>query len=165
MIRHYGRNVIVVMDGYGNENCTKTSTRKVRASKYAAKEITFDLSMKAVSEQGEFLGSKSNKARFISKLTGFLEDEDIHVKQAAGDADFLIISTALEAAAQTTDPVVVVGNDTDLQCMLVERCENSNVYIQLDTGDPSEIYNVRDAQKNVTAAQRNVLTVVHCLTS
>ena len=57
IIRHYGRNVIVIMDGYGNENCTKISTRRVRASRYTSREITFDCNMKAVIKQSEFLGS------------------------------------------------------------------------------------------------------------
>ena len=58
-----------VVDGYGNENCTKTSTRMVHASKiYASKEITFDCSMKAVTKQDEFLRSECNKVQFISKL-------------------------------------------------------------------------------------------------
>ena len=119
------------MDGYGCENCTKTATRNVRASKYASKQITFDLDMKPVREQGEFLGTESNKICFISKFKEFLEDCDIKVKEATGDADYLIVSTTLEAAAETSESVIVVGNDTDLQCMLVERCESDNLFVQL----------------------------------
>ena len=57
----------------------------------------------------------------------FLVNEGIQVKQATGDADFLIVLTALEVAAENPEPVVVIGNDTDLQCILVEMCETSNV--------------------------------------
>ena len=70
----------------------------------------------------------------------------------------------MEAAADNPETVVVVGNDTDLQCMLVEMCETSNVYIQLDTGSQSQIYNVSDAHKIFTATQLKVLTAIHCLT-
>ena len=103
--------------------------------------------MKTVTTQGAFLGNQSNKARFISELVEFLKDADIRVKQATGDADPLIVSTALLAASQNSHPVIVVGNDTDLQCMLVERCVYANVYMQVDTGDPPQIYQIQDAQK------------------
>ena len=94
--RHFGKNVIIVMDGYGDENCIKTSTRKVRATKYVAQEISFDLSMKTVTTQETFLGNQLNKAGFISKLVEFLEDADIQVKQAMSDADPLIVSCFTE---------------------------------------------------------------------
>ena len=75
------------------------------------------------------------------------------------------ISTALEVAASTPEPVILVGNDTDLQCMLVERCTFSNLYVQLDTGHPAKIFKIQDAQANLTEDQRSVLNVVHCLSS
>ena len=63
-----------------------------------------------------------------------------------------------------TSRVIVVGNDTDLQCMLVERCIYANVYMQVDTGDPTQIYQILDAQNNLTVNQRPVLNIIHCLT-
>ena len=153
-----------MIDGYGDENCTKTSTRKVRATKYAAQVISYDLSMKTVTTQEAFLGNQSNKARFISKLVEFLEGTDIQVKQVMGDTDPLIVPTALLVASLNSHPVIVVGNDADLQCMLVERCLYANVYMQVDTGDPTQIYQILDAQNNLTVNQRSVLNIIHCLT-
>lgn len=135
----------------------------MRASKYASQKISFDLDMNPVTKQEEFFGTETNKTRFISKLIDFLKDQDIQVKSATGDADFLIVSTALEVAASTPEPVILVGNDTDLQCMLVERCTFSNLYVQLDTGHPAKIFKIQDAQANLTEDQRSVLNVVHCL--
>ena len=85
------------------------------------------------------------------------------MKSATGDADFLIVSTALEVAASTPEPVILVGNDTDLQCMLVERCTFSNLYVQVDTGHPAKIFKIQDALANLTEDQGIVLNVVHCL--
>ena len=45
----------------------------------------------------------------------------IHVKQAAADADTLIISEALRVAESKEFPVVVTGTDTDLPGMLLAR--------------------------------------------
>ena len=106
VLRHR-RNVVAVLDGCGNKNCTKTSIGRLCASKYAAKEITFDFSMKTVTKQDEFLGSESNK----TKLIEFLGDEDIQLKQAPADADPPFVSTALEAASKTPNPVVVVAGN------------------------------------------------------
>ena len=94
VIRHYGKNVIVVFDGYGRINCTKTATRKMRAYKYALQKISFHLDMNPVTKQEEFFGNETSKTRFISKLIDFLKDQDMQVKLATGDADFLIVSTS-----------------------------------------------------------------------
>ena len=126
----------------GSTNCTKTATQKIRASKYASQKISFDLDMNPVIKQEGFFGTETNKTRFISKLIDFLKDQDIQVKSATGDADFFIVSTALEVAASTPEPVILVGNDTDLQCMLVERCTFSNLYVQLHTGHPAKIFKI-----------------------
>ena len=135
----------------------------MRASKCASQKISFDLDMNPVTKQEEFFGTETSTTRFISKLIDFLKDQDIQVKSATGDADFLIVSTALEVAASSPEPVILVGNDTDLQCMLVERYTFSNLYVQLDTGHPAKIFKIQDAQANLTEVQRSVLNLVHCL--
>ena len=84
------------------------------------------------------------------------------MKKAQGDADPLIVSTALELASQSSDAMVVVGNDTDLQCMLIERAKTDNIYMQLDTGCPNMIYSIKDAQNNMTVDQCKLLHVIHC---
>ena len=130
----------------------------MQASKYVSQKI-FDLGMNPVTKQ-EFFGTETNKTCLISKLIDFLKDQDIQVKSATGDADFIIVSTALEVAASTPEPIILVGNDTDLQCMLVERCTFSNLYVQLEL---AKIFKIQDAQANLTEDQRSVLNVVHCL--
>jgi len=102
------------MDGYGSTDCTKSAIRKVRASKYASQKIAFDLNMNPVKKQEEFFGTETNKIRFISNLIEFFGNKDIQLISASGDADFLIVSTALEITASTLEPVILVGNDTDL---------------------------------------------------
>ena len=133
----------------------------MRASKYASQKISFDLNMNPVTKQEEFFETEPNKTHFISKLIDFLKDQDTQVKSATGDADFLIVSTALEVAASTPGSVILVGNDTDLQCMLVERCTFSNLYVQLDIGHPAKIFKIQDDQANLTEDQRSVL--ISCL--
>ena len=40
----------------------------------------------------------------------------------------------------------------------------ANVYMQVDTGDPTQIYQILDAQNHLTVNQRSVLNIIHCLT-
>lgn len=156
VIRLNGKNVIVVFDGYGNIDCTETATRKMRATKFASQQISFDLDMKPVTKQEEFFGTEANKIDFISNLIEFFKVDGIDVKLADGDVDFLIVSTALDVAENTQHPVILAGNDTDLQCMLVKRCTRNNLFVQLDTGHPSKIFKIKDAQANLTEEQRCV---------
>ena len=48
--------------------------------------------------------------------------------------------------------------------MPVERCIYANVYMQVDTGDPTQIYQILDAENHLTVNQRSVLNIIHCLT-
>ena len=116
--------------------------------------------MNPVKKQEEFFGTETNKIRFISNLIEFFGNKDIQVISASGDADYLIVSTALEIAASTLEPVILVGNDTDLQYMLVERCHYNNLFDQLDTCNPAKIFKVQDVQANVTENQRSAIYVV-----
>ena len=49
------------------------------------------------------------------------EAKGMCVKQSTGDADWLIVSTAMDTAEAENAPVVVVGTDTDLLVMLVAQ--------------------------------------------
>ena len=75
-----------------------------------------------------FLSNESNKQRFINVLSNALLEAGIETHHASGDADCMIVSTALSKATQC--PVAVVGRDTDLLVLLLYHFEPniSNVY-------------------------------------
>jgi hypothetical protein len=65
----------------------------------------------------EFLRNKENKQRFIDMLGRRFEQCGCHVVNASGDADVLIVKTAV--AATHKYETVLIGDDTDL---LVVMC-------------------------------------------
>ena len=47
------------MGSYEDKNCTKTSTRNMRAMKHTIQEIRFELNMNIVAKQAQFLASQA----------------------------------------------------------------------------------------------------------
>lgn len=116
--RHYGNEAIVVFDGYECTTSTKSAEQKRRATKSSSRDIMFDESMQTVTTQSAFLSNDGNKTRLISMLVQKFNDKFIKTRQAAADADRLIVQTALSESGYS-HPVVVIGTDTDLLVMLI----------------------------------------------
>ena len=113
-----GMAVIVVFDSYGSAaTSTKNTEHQRRSNKSASRVILFDASMKPFVPQHSFLRNQTNKTRFISIITQCFRNDCVHCKQAEGDSDRLIVSTALEVS----NPVFVVATDTDILVMLVNQ--------------------------------------------
>ncbi|KAK3728718.1 hypothetical protein QZH41_009783 [Actinostola sp. cb2023] len=72
--------------------------------------------MKVTLKKDAFLSNTENKKRFITMQRRFLQEVGCHTIQAEGDADVLIVKTAVESA--TERPTVLVGDDTDLIVLL-----------------------------------------------
>ena len=64
----------------------------------------------------EFLRNKENKQRFIDMLGGKLEQCGCQVVNASGDADLLIVKTAVGVTSKSETPLV--GDDTDLLVLM-----------------------------------------------
>ena len=69
----------------------------------------------------ESLSNQENKQRLINLLEDKLRFAGCHVLQAPGDADLLIVRTAVQAAR--TQNIVLVGYDTDLLVLLLYHGE------------------------------------------
>lgn len=61
--------------------------------------------------------------------------------QSQADADFLISDTAVEHAVSTDRPVILVGKDTDLLVMLLDRAKR-NLYMQYARDAVYSIYDI-----------------------
>ncbi len=72
----------------------------------------------------EFLTNLDNKQRFLELLVIRMNENGLHCIQAVGDADLLIVKTAIDLARNET--TVVMGEDTDLLILLLHHSKNSD---------------------------------------
>ena len=105
----------MVFDGY-NEMSAKATTQQRRASGTFAATVTFTESMSVTLKKDNLLSNPKNKQRFLSMLSKALQNVGCVTHHANGDADLLIVKTAVESARTST--TVLVGDDTDLLVLL-----------------------------------------------
>jgi 5'-3' exonuclease len=113
--KHYGQ-AVVVFDGYEAGPSTKDSTHQRRVE-CEGRKVTFHLSTKLQLKKKEFLSNKENKQRFLELLGDALAKEGCEVIHARGDADTLIVQTAVRISEDRE--TVLVGDDTDLLVLLI----------------------------------------------
>lgn len=112
--KKYG-NPIVVFDGY-DEMSTNNMTQQRRAAGKASTTVTFSENMKVTLKKKVFLSNSKNKQQFIDMLSRFLQNSNCQTYHAKGDADVLIVKTAVESARERI--TALVGDDTDLLVLL-----------------------------------------------
>nr|CAI5837262.1 unnamed protein product [Callosobruchus analis] len=125
---HFKRNVIIVFDGYSNDiakNNTKSAERLRRAKELNSPDTLLDASMCVSTTQEQFLSNEKNKAHFIDFIKVTFSSSGISVKQADGDADLLIVQTALDISTNQ-ESVVIVKEDTDLLVILSGIADSSH---------------------------------------
>ncbi|CAH3108670.1 unnamed protein product, partial [Porites lobata] len=98
---------------YGN---AINMTHQRRAAGKAGATVTFTENMKVTLKKDNFLANPKNKQRFINMLSRFLQEDNCPTYHAEGDADVLIVKTAVESAKERN--TVLVGDDTDLLVLL-----------------------------------------------
>lgn len=160
--RHYGNEAIVVFDGYECTTSTKSAEQKRRATKSSSRDIMFDESMQTVTTQSAFLSNDGNKTRLISMLVQKFNDKFIKTRQAAADADRLIVQTALSESGYS-HPVVVIGTDTDLLVMLISLAPPDCDMYMLCSTNPIALYNITLIQ-NAVGNKKPHLLFAHSVT-
>ena len=88
-------------DGYDDGPTTKDCTHQRRRSS-CAPSVLFEGDMLVTLKKRDFLANEENKHRFIKLLGTKLMDSGCSVLQSRGDADLLIVKTAVEATRLTT---------------------------------------------------------------
>ncbi|KAG1660829.1 Astacin-like metalloprotease toxin 1 [Nymphon striatum] len=83
--------------------------------------VTITMALQTIKD--EFLGNKKNKQRFIHMLSHRLEQKCCDVHHAKGDADLLIVQTAIDSSA--TRNTVLIGEDTDFLVLLCHHSRNT----------------------------------------
>ena len=113
-----------VFDGYFSEPSIKDYEHSRRASGYThiAQERQINNQTKQVGPQDAFLANVRNETStsLINLPMEHFERSDIHVHQAANDADVSIVSVALKCLnLYGNAPVTVLAEDTDISTLLL----------------------------------------------
>ena len=104
-----------MFDGYANGPSTKDNAHLRRAREQMT-EVHFIGSTIMNVKKDAFLSNKKNKQSFITLLSRTLEQDGCQTSHARGDADLLIVQTAIQSASASD--TVLVGDDTDLLILL-----------------------------------------------
>ena len=166
ILTHYGTSATVVFDGYAGPPSTKSEEQKRRSARRTSADIEVTAHTKTSVCQADFLGNPHNKQGLIKLVSEGLHAAGVTVKQAVGDADTVIVSTALHLARQT-EPVTVIGTDTDILVMLVARASSDMNIFQISPGHskvPPKVYNVSAIQKALGVVKSSLL-FLHAVTS
>ena len=117
--------ISVLFDGYTVES-TKGPEQKRRKKNLVSVEMKVDWNLPNPQTMKSFLTSSSNKQQLIDLFAQKLLIDGIHVKQATGDADMLIVKEVL-FKAEEFDSVVVHLRDTHVFIALLYHLD-SNIH-------------------------------------
>ncbi len=115
----YGENTVIVFDGYKTPSIKDVT--HMRRVKIPGPQVTFDSSMVCKLKREDFLSNVENKENFIKMLGENLEKAGHIILYAEGDADVLIVKTAVDSARSRS--TICVGDDTDLLVLLLFHAE------------------------------------------
>lgn len=127
VIAHFGRNTVIVFDGYPDFPTTKGQAHMLRYRKHVP-EVQFNEHTHVTHSQCDFLSNPKNKKALITLLSSHLASNGHEIHQATDDADVLITTVALRRATDT-EQVVVVAQDTDILVLLTSRSTTENIWM------------------------------------
>jgi hypothetical protein len=160
---NYGFQAVVVFDGYGSASSTKSAEQLRRAQQQTFVDILFELAMKTTTSKHAFFSNAKNKDRLIKKLMEKFESKGLTVKQSNADADWLIVSVAMDVAQTANAPVVVVANDTDLLVMMVGQATSSMDLHMLFGRNPLNLYSIGEIQTAFHSVKQHLM-FIHAIT-
>ena len=164
--RKYGC-AIVVFDGYQDTMSTKDSTHQRRTGGHVGPTVDFSSDMIMKSKKEAFLSNKDNKQRFIKLLSDRLEEVGCTTHHADGDADVLIVQTAVQSADRRK--TILVGDDTDLLvllCFLVKHGSHEIFFrpeLKAGAKKNSRCWNIKQVQGVLRRSTCNNLLFVHAI--
>ncbi|WAR07373.1 LOW QUALITY PROTEIN: hypothetical protein MAR_017331, partial [Mya arenaria] len=156
----------VVFDGYLEGPSIKDTTHLRRCNETIGNQVKFGPDTPFKSKKDSCLSNSENKQTFIKHLGSHLVNHGITVRHATGDADLLIVETAIEHAQQGI--TYTIGEDTDLLVLICYHVQNSShkVYMRSDIRQnrPS-LRKIWDFQKTQSVLTRNVCDLLPFLGS
>lgn len=147
--RKYGaQRTSVVFDGYDQAPSIKDITHLRRKGKRSCPQINFSRNMVCSTKKEVFLSNFKNKQAIIAMTSEYLTKAGCQVYQAEGDADLLIVLTAVRSASLM--PTVLVGDDTDLLILLCYHAQTDSQAIYFYSEPRAEISKNRIWDINAT---------------
>ena len=161
----YG-NAHIVFDGYEGGPSIKDATHRRRAGGRVGPSVSLTSQTIIQLKKEEFLANKTNKQHFIFLLSDELEKSGCKILHAKGDADLLIVQTALESA-ETSD-TVLIGDDTDLLVLLCYHAatEGHKVFLKQEPKQNAlkrRVWDIRETKKRLGADICNNILFVHAV--
>lgn len=163
IIVHYGP-ATVVFDGYERGN-TKDEEHLRRSRSTTNIEVKVEDSIHVNINQSEFLANAKNKVGLISLLTVHLQRSGCTVHQASGDADLLIVLTAIDEGKKGFN-ACVIGDDTDLLVLLTVHAPSENklkMVVPKKGNQQEKVYTISDIQRDI-GDMKGVLLAIYAFT-
>lgn len=162
VLRNYGKDCTICFDGYTDLSMsTKVGEQNRRSVKNSSADIVFASNTPVTNNQYSVLANRTNKSWVIQQLKKRFISEGVACCQSPADADYLICNTALNFAESNARPVVLVGTDTDLLVMLVDRATTDNIYMQYSR---ESVYNIQSIQQKIGSQIRQHILIAHAIT-
>ena len=161
-------NPTVVFDGYTDSPSTKDHTHLRRTGGVSGPEVKFTEDMTLSSKKQQFLANTQNKQRFINLLGKKMEEDGIRTLHAPGDADLLIVQTAVSSALEKV--TVLLGEDTDLLVLLLYHADLSSkgIYfkseVKLSTDKKKRNWDIKAVKEKLGLEVCHFLPFIHALT-
>ena len=160
----YGEHHTVVFDGGYLQASTKDTVHIRRAKQRVGKNLQPNLNSNFTINRREFLLNYKNKHAFLLSLGSALEKSGVNIIHADGDADLLIVKTALEKAKH--HPTVIVGEDIDLLILALHYfSDHKELFVTYETKGNNrtvEVWNIAKA-KCILNNICNGLLVIHAI--
>ena len=117
-------------------------------------------------KKSDFLLSNSNKQDFLLLLGSVLTDSGINVFHSNGDADLLVVQTALNIAKCHSS--VIIGEDTDLLVLALYHFKDHNeVYFTCaptENRKSPDVWSIGEAKRTLTDNVCDGLLLIHAIT-
>ncbi|XP_053373150.1 uncharacterized protein LOC123533634 [Mercenaria mercenaria] len=160
-------NPTVVFDGYSSGPNTKDVTHLRRTKGVVGTRVKFSKDTPFKSNKEAFLRNTENKQNFLLLLGGFLSENGIKVIHASGDADCLIVQTAITSAIN--HDTFVIGEDTDLLVLLCYHVGKAckKVYFRSDSRqkkNKTKVWDIHKTQEVLGMELCSILPFIHALT-
>ena len=93
-----------------------------------------------------------------------LNKNNVLCSQSRADVDHMIAHTALHSAALLDRTIVLVGNDTDLLVMLIDKVTpNTKLHMQFSS-NPDVIFSIDQIQQSLSVVIKSHLLILHAFT-
>ena len=93
-----------------------------------------------------------------------LNKNNVLCSQSRADADHMIAHTVLHSAALLDRTIILLGNDTDLLVMLIDKVTpNTKLHVQFSS-NPDVIFSIDQIQQSLSVVLKSHLLILHAFT-